>query len=895
MSNFLNSYYTNLNDLTTINATDVNSQVVNTNQLNLTGGIYNGGNIITFTPTTNYTNFLENVHIYKNLYLDYQGSTLNVGQLLISGGGGGSGQYPSITYDASLNITTFTGGMVFPSNSIASSSINNDRFVDLSSNQIISNKQFSGTTIFSSIQLNDDLLVNSGGTTILNSNLALINFLSGTSSNINTRFTTNETNISTLTTKLTNQTFSDSTTTWTGSVSFPANSIASASINNSSFVALTGNQSVGGVKTYNSNAIFTQTLRLDNSLLVGTAGATIVTNAQLMLIPDIGTLNSKTQYLTFTTNNSTFSQTLNADNFNFTGNINNTFTKVQFDNAINFSKSASSDLQLQINSINTNLSGYALQSSLQAVLDEKIGTMIYYEPTDFTIVNNFLTNGELQYTPDGSTKINLIPIINTSADKLLKVSRNEEFNFFDINSNCHIYGKLQLGNYPDVEYSLNAVITAEGITAGFTAGNTTAIAYLINTTIPAMNLVTAGIALDVTGLETDVGALQQKTQKISYDVQDNTTTISAITSIYNLRVGNLESGLIQTENLNVRFIGVTEIRNDFIITNGFGADIDGGINQLHANAVSTFAGALTVNNNFTSGGTNTNINSTNCTITGTTTIRLNTQNPILNVVLPSTVGAFNAQGILIGKEQTNGQARNCNIGYNYYQDGHANNYGYLGLNVMAGAGNLRESFRWFDGGCSIPVGNLTITEGNLSLQGGKITSTTGNIELTSGKLTLGTGNIELTSGNITSTNGGITLSNGSLTLTTGSMTATNGDVNLTNGDLNIVNGDATFSNGNLTLGSGDIGITNGDLNILNGELKTNTINKYSGTTLDVNSNGVGSSMNINSPQINIGSNQGIGALNVINVGSSSSISTIYLNGIVSSAFGFNLTGSVLQW
>ena len=81
----------------------------------------------------------------------------------------------------------------------------------------------------------------------------------------------------------------------------------------------------------------------------------------------------------------------------------------------------------------------------------------------------------------------------------------------------------------------------------------------------------------------------------------------------------------------------------------------------------------------------------------------------------------------------------------------------------------------------------------------------------------------------------------------------------------------------------------------NGELKTNTINKYSGNTLDINSNGVGSSMNINSPQINIGYNQGIGALNTINIGASSSLSTIYLNGIVSSAFGFNLTGSVLQW
>ena len=860
MSNFLNSYYSNLNDLISINSNDINSQVVNTDKLNLTGGIYNGSNSITFTPITNYTNFLENVHIYKNLYLDYQGSTLNVGQLLISGGGGGGGGnlYPSITYDQVLNTTTFTGNLVFPSTSITSSSINNSDFATLTTSQIISNKQFSGTTIFSSIQLNDNLIVNSGGTTILNSNLALINFLSGTTSNINTRFTTNESNISTALLRTTNISYNPTGTLTTigGNLTITnAPTMSGANISAGTIpiakvqgvaVNLNGDQIITGVKQHTGN------IRLDANILCGTAGGTIILNSTLVKLNNI-------------------SDTTSAVGANLTS------------------------LQNQINSINTDLDGYALQSALQAVLDDKIGTLIYYEPTDFTIVNNFLTNGELQYTPDGSTKINLIPIINSNQNKLTSVSWNSQYQYLDIANNCHIFGKLQLGNYADIEYSLNAVITAEGITAGFTAANTLAIATLVNTTIPAMNLVTAGIILDVTDIKTDIGFLQQKTQKISFDNGDNLTTIAGNTSIFNLRVGNLESGLIQTENLNVRFIGVTEIRNDFIIANGFGASIDGGISQLYANGLNTFAGALTVNNNFTSGGDDTNINSDNCTITGTTTIKLNTQNPILNVVLPSDVGAFNAQGILIGKEQTNGQARNCNIGYNYFTDGHANNYGYLGLNVMAGAGNLRESFRWFDGGCSIPVGNLTITVGNLSLQGGKITSTTGNIELTSGKLTLGTGNIELTSGNITSTNGGITLSNGNLNLTTGSVTATDGDVNITNGDLNIVNGDTTLSNGSLTLGTGDVSVNNGDLSVLNGEFKTNTINKYSGTTLDVNSNGIGSILNINSSQINIGYNQGIGALNTINIGASSSLSTIYLNGIVSSSFGFNLTGSVLQW
>jgi putative membrane protein len=468
--------------------------------------------------------------------------------------------------------------------------------------------------------------------------------------------------------------------------------------------------------------------------------------------------------------------------------------------------------------------------------------MIYYQPTDFTIVNNFLTNGELQYTPDGSTKINLIPIITSSQDKLLKVTRNQEFDFFDINSNCHIYGKLQLGNYPDVEYSLNAVIIAEGVTSGATALNTAALLTMTTTTIPGINLTITGLEVDVADLETAVALLENKTQKISYSNFDNTTTISAITSIYNLKVGNLESGLLQTENLNVRFIGVTEIRNDFIVTNGFGADIDGGINQLHADAVSTFAGALTVNNNFTSAGDDTNINSDNCTITGLTTIRLNSTNPILNVVLPSTVGSFNAQGILIGKEQTNGQARNCNIGYNYDSDGSVNNYGYLGLNVMAGAGNLKESFRWFPSGCAIPTGNLTIATGDLTV-------TAGNVSVPAGNITL-----------------------------------TNGNVALTNGDLSILSGDAFLTSGTLSLTNGDCNLTNGDINLVSGELKTNTISNQSGTALDINAN-----------NINIGTNQGVLGLNTVYIGNALSGTIIYLNGAVSSPYGFNVTGAFSQW
>jgi microcystin-dependent protein len=189
-----------------------------------------------------------------------------------------------------------------------------------------------------------------------------------------------------------------STTVFNNNASFPNASISSTAINNTSFVSKSGAETIDGIKTFNLapvmsgasitngsipstkitgtacnlNSIqtitgtktfsvvqnFTSNLRLDGSLLVGTAGGTTITNAQLQLIPNISTLNTKTTNMSFASNITTISNTTNLTDINFTGNI-NTFTKAQFDNAINFSKSATSDLQTQIN----NFTGVALSAS----------------------------------------------------------------------------------------------------------------------------------------------------------------------------------------------------------------------------------------------------------------------------------------------------------------------------------------------------------------------------------------------------------------------------------------------------------------------------------------------------------------------------------------------------
>jgi microcystin-dependent protein len=87
------------------------------------------------------------------------------------------------------------------------------------------------------------------------SNIDIIPYINQNNTNItslNSSIATANSNITTLQTKLTNQTYvsGTNTTTWSGNISFPATSIASTSINNTSFCDLSNNQTIGGTKTF---------------------------------------------------------------------------------------------------------------------------------------------------------------------------------------------------------------------------------------------------------------------------------------------------------------------------------------------------------------------------------------------------------------------------------------------------------------------------------------------------------------------------------------------------------------------------------------------------------------------------------------------------------------------
>lgn len=761
--------------------------------------------------------------------------------------------------------------------------IDTSGFVTLSTAQSISNKIFTGTTIFSSIQLNDNLITNNGGTTILNSNLALINFLSGTSTNINTRFTTNETNITALQTKTTNMSFGSNITTFTGTMVFP---IASISFNAIVGTACTlgQNQTVTGTKTFSAVQNFTSNLRLDGSLLVGTAGNVILTNATLQKIAYLANVTSD---INATFNNYVLTTALNTTlaNYVLTTALNTTLANYVLTTALNTTLAN----YVLTTALNTTLNDYVLTTSLNTALNNYVSTTALNTALNPINTDISTLNTKTQYISSTSLNTTILNTLNLT-DVIFTGSLNTiQASFFS-----GITGNIQQGinnaqsdannaiskannaqNKADSAYNLAG--TAQGTassalalagTAQATGTSALALAGSAQATANTANSGLATLNTQVDGIEVDVTELQIKCTQISYNSATSRTTISQTLNSPFLEIGNLTSGFTQTATDQITLAGLlrcnnrVEINNTLELINNNNIIVEGIINQDNAtppnNGVNQFLAPTNISGNLTCSGTNTNINSTNFNITSITNIKNISTSPLLSLLLPTSIqAARNLQGLLIGREQTVGQESNCNVGYNYVSNGNLNNYGYLGLNVNTA--NLKESFRWFDGGCSVPVGNLTISEGNLTVTAGNISLPTGNLSLTNGDITL-----------------------------------TNGEINLTSGDLNVVGGDAVLSNGNLTLGAGDISVNNGDLNIFNGELKTNTISKYSGSTLDINSNGVGSILNLNGPTINIGYNEGLAAVNVINIGSTTSFSTINLNGLVVSAFGFNI-GQVTQW
>jgi type II secretory pathway component PulM len=599
MSNFLNSFYTNLNDLVNINASDINTQKITANEvnadqvystnLNLTGSIINGVNSLSFNQQYEFIDVAKNFHIYGTGFIDYQGTTYNIGEILSAFVGTGTvSPYPSITYNSTSNTTTFTGAMVFPNSSIVSGSINNSDFATISTTQTLSNKEFSGTTIFSSIQLNSGLILNSGALTLPQSTLQNIQYLSGLTSNLNTRLTTDETDINNL--KIKNTAISYNSTTQTTSfinnVSFPSNSISSTSINNITFCDLFTSQNINGIKTFlvnpvfNNNAILktyvdgtamdittsqscsgqktfsgTQifsSIQLNSDLVVNTG--TTITNLQLQLIPnistnttnistntnDISTLNTKTQYISSTSLNTTITDTLNTTN-------------------LVFSK------------LNTLPASYftGISSNIQDSINDAVSK-----------ANNAQASS------------------NNAVDKA-STAQNRADSAYNLASGAQATG--------------SSAFALAG-TAQATGAGALALAGTANTSANTANSVNTTQQTSIDQNITDITTLQAKTFSISRNATTNITTIAGTLTSATIRLTSLDSGLNQSTADAITFAGYTTINNTLYMGNYNSIIVDGILNQTSTNLENgNLSNQLKANTNIlgtlTASGTSTTISS----------------------------------------------------------------------------------------------------------------------------------------------------------------------------------------------------------------------------------------------------------------------------------------------
>lgn len=221
-----------------------------------------------------------------------------------------------------------------------------------------------------------------------------------------------------------------SSTVFTDNVSFPNGSISSLAINNSSFVALSGAQTIDGIKTFNSPPVFSgasisagtvptakitgtavnlntaqsitsnktftvlqnfQSIRVDGSIAVNNNTQTI-SNSQLQAIPDIATLKTITTAINYTPATST---TLISNVLQFSGTLNG-WNTTNFSNAINYAKDLTSSAQTQINNIN------AITLSANNIFT---GNQTYNGAT--TTVANTLASSTLTFSSsiNGATKL----------------------------------------------------------------------------------------------------------------------------------------------------------------------------------------------------------------------------------------------------------------------------------------------------------------------------------------------------------------------------------------------------------------------------------------------------------------------------------------------------------
>lgn len=329
------------------------------------------------------------------------------------------------------------------------------------------------------------------------------------------------------------------------------------------------------------------------------------------LVPIVVSTSSNLSSLTSTV--STIQSKQNTDETNIT-NLQNKTTAISYAAGSPNITNISDKLQGSVISFSNTLNGvstttFGYISTLSGNCQNQLTTnanSITSAQNDIQVLKDCTRN--LTATSSASTFANTLNTSTLNASTFVFSNTINNISVLDF-SNVMMYCKSLTSDCQN-QISAAAGVAASGLALATTAS--AGVAGIVTTTLPAMSaLITAntnGIAANTDA----IGTLQQKTTGLSYS---NATTISTIglLNATTLRIGNLESGFTQITNSPIVIIGTCEHRNGLSVTNGFGLSVDGGIVQNN-NSANTFNGSVSCIRDFTTSGTNSNLNSTNIQI-----------------------------------------------------------------------------------------------------------------------------------------------------------------------------------------------------------------------------------------------------------------------------------------
>jgi hypothetical protein len=370
---------------------------------------------------------------------------------------------------------------------------------------------------------------------------------------------------------------------------------------------------VGGQKTFNSQLIMNNSIRMDTGGLILNNNTLTIPNTTLQKLQFCSTISSDIQ--TQTTNNTNNIQT-NTNNIQT--NTNNITTNT---NSINTLNTKTTDISYSAS--NTTIGNTTNVSDLLISL-----TINGFSKGDF---NNVITQCS-SLTSNCQNQINdAISKANSAQNKADTAKTNADNAQGTANTALALAGTANA-----------AAIAAGGIATG--AAATAAGAVSVNTTQQT----------EIDDLQADVITLQAKTSQISYSPATLRTTLGQTTNIMQVEIGELISGINQTTQDQITFAGLlrcnnrVEINNTLELINNNNIIVEGIINQDNANPPNAGVNQFLAPTNFNG----------NCIFTNTST----TINAATTQIGTNSVSTLNCNATAIfGGDITMGSTKNLTL------------------------------------------------------------------------------------------------------------------------------------------------------------------------------------------------------------------------------------------